>query len=76
MEGACSSTRPIQLMTGSITWIDAVSGAMFVGNIFGFVSSIVTLLTNVVATSLIAHQAWYVTVGILFHAVPLLISVS
>ncbi|KAI1781614.1 hypothetical protein LXA43DRAFT_669931 [Ganoderma leucocontextum] len=55
---ACSTIHHLQLTLGWTAYVYAVDGALFIGNYFGFVSSMVTLLTNVVATGLIGYQAW------------------
>ena len=74
----CSSIHLVQLNAGSTALFFDVVGTMFIGNTLGLVSSIVTLLTNVIATSLIGHQAWYVVVDILsgFYAVALIYQMS
>ena len=62
----CSDVHHIQLTLGSSTGTYLI-GALFLGNFFGLVSPMVTLLTNVVATGLIGYQAWCVSSSVVFH---------
>ncbi|PIL24589.1 hypothetical protein GSI_12473 [Ganoderma sinense ZZ0214-1] len=54
----CSDIHSFVFTIGARTHVYAVNGGFFVGNFFGFVSSMVTLLTNVAATTIIGYQAW------------------
>ena len=54
-----SSNKLLELIAPNVGNVQLTPGSLYTGDVWGLAASVLSLVTNTAATTLIAYKAWY-----------------